>query len=129
MDRWKLRKSVIIFGVDNSSSQCLEDATITPEAKYTIIFTVLEKQFVLSLHYNESDSFLFVNTAKICQFNAKNSGRKPYPLCLGNISKDFTFDNMKKTGLKGDVIVADYYPINISDILEIQRIFKERNII
>ena len=36
---------------------------------------------------------------------------------------------MKKTGLKGDVIVADYYPINISDILEIQRIFKERNII
>ena len=52
MDRWKLRKSVIIFGVDNSSSHCLEDATITPEAKYTIIFTVLEKQFVLSLHYN-----------------------------------------------------------------------------
>ena len=24
-----------------------------------------------------------------------------YPLCLGNISKDFTANNMKKTGLNG----------------------------
>ena len=25
----------------------------------------------------------------------------PYPLCLGNISKDFTANNMKETGLNG----------------------------
>ena len=34
-------------------------------------------------------------------FKAKDSEIRPYPLCLGNISNDFTIDNMKKTGLKG----------------------------
>ena len=33
-------------------------------------------------------------------FKANDSEIKPYPLCLGNISKDFTTDDMKKTGLK-----------------------------
>ena len=32
------------------------------------------------------------------EFEAKQSQIKPYPLCLGNISKDFTADNMKKQG-------------------------------
>ena len=32
------------------------------------------------------------------EFKAKQSEIKPYPLCLGNISKDFTADNMKKQG-------------------------------
>ena len=30
---------------------------------------------------------------------SKASEIKPYPLCLGNISNDFTANNMKKTGL------------------------------
>ena len=30
------------------------------------------------------------------QFKTKDSGRKPFPLCLSNISQDFTIDNMKK---------------------------------
>ena len=34
------------------------------------------------------------------QFKTKYSEIKPYPLYLGNISKDVTIDNMKKTGLK-----------------------------
>ena len=48
---------------------------------------------------------------------------KPYPLCLGNISKDFTIDNMKKTGLKGYVHVfsANYNIIDTNDILDIYR--------
>ena len=33
----------------------------------------------------------------------KNSEIKDYALCLGNISKDFTINDMKKTGLKGVV--------------------------
>ena len=37
------------------------------------------------------------------QFKAKDSEMKPFPLRLGNISKDFTIDNMKKTRLKGYV--------------------------
>ena len=39
--------------------------------------------------------FLFVNSTKIYQFKVKGSETKPYPLCLGSISKDFTAKNMK----------------------------------
>ena len=45
----------------------------------------------------------FVNAKKIFQFKAKNSKIKDYALCLGNISKDFIINNMKKIGLKGVV--------------------------
>ena len=68
----------------------------TAEAICLINLTGSEKRFILSLHYNRSDSFLFVNAIKIYQFKVKDSEIKPYPLCLGNISKDFTIDNMKK---------------------------------
>ena len=101
----------------------LDDITITAEAKYSINFTETGKIFVLSLQYNGSNSFLFVNAAKIYQFKAKDSEIKTYTLCLGNISKDFTVDNMKKTGLKG---VVKVFPINCNvidtkDILDIHR--------
>ena len=44
---------------------------------------------------------LFVDATKIYQFKVKNPETKTYPLCLGNVSKDFTIHNMKKkTGLK-----------------------------
>ena len=107
-------KNVIIFEVDMSSSvpidnkgkdililgegptQGLHDTTLTAEAKYPINFTQLGKTFVLSLHYNGSNRFLFVNDTKVYQFKAKNSEIKDYALCLGNISKDFTINNMKK---------------------------------
>ena len=104
----------IIFGADMSSSvhvynkekdifilgerptQRLDDTTLTAEAKYPINFTQSGKRFVLSLHYNGSNSFLFVNATNVYQFKAKNSEIKDYALCLGNVSKDFTINNMKK---------------------------------
>ena len=58
------------------------------------------KIFVLSLHYNGSNSFLFVNATKVYQFKAKNSEIKDYALCLGNVSKDFTINKMKKNRIK-----------------------------
>ena len=41
----------------------------------------------------------------VYQFKGKESEIKPYPLCLGNISNNSTIINMKKTGLKGSVLV------------------------
>ena len=70
--------------------------TLTGEAKYLIDFTRSGKRFVLSLHYNEGNNFLFVNTTKVYQFKAKDSEQKEYPLCLGNIAKDNAINNMKK---------------------------------
>ena len=61
-----------------------------------INFTQPNKRFVLSLQFNGSSSFLFVNATKIYHFKAKDSEIKIYPFCLGNISKDFRTDNIKK---------------------------------
>ena len=53
------------------------------------------------MHYNGANSFLFVNGKEIIKFKEKYSGIVASPLCLGNISKDWSTDNMKKTGLNG----------------------------
>ena len=48
---------------------------------------------------------------------------KNYALCLGNISKDFTVNNMKKTGLKEVVnfFSVDFNSIDTYDILDIHK--------
>ena len=51
---------------------------------------------MLSSQNNGSNSFLIVNATKIHQLKAKDCKIKPYILFLGNISRDFTIDNMKK---------------------------------
>ena len=58
-------------------------------------FTVANKTFCLSLHYNGENSYLFVNGAEIYKFKAKDSELILGPICLGNISKDWLVDNMK----------------------------------
>ena len=76
-------KIVIIFGADMSSSlhidnknkdililvqrltKRLDDTTLTLEAIYLINFMQPHRQFVLSLHYNGSNRFLFINATKI----------------------------------------------------------------
>ena len=63
---------------------------------YSINFTVTKKKSCLSLHYNRAKSYLFVNNTEIYKFKAKDSGIVASPLCLGNISKDWSTDNMKK---------------------------------
>ena len=63
-------------------------------------FTQTSKRFVLILRYNETNSFLLINAKKIYQFKDKNSEIKDYTLGLGNISKDFTINNMKKIGIR-----------------------------
>ena len=88
-------KDILILG--EGPTQGLDDTTLTAEAKYLINFTQSGKRFVLSLHYNGSSSFLFVDATKVYQFKAKNSEIKDYGLFLGNISKDFTIINVKKT--------------------------------
>ena len=48
------------------------------------------------MHTMEVTVFLHVNGVKLDQFKATISEMKSYSLCLGNISKDFAFNNMKK---------------------------------
>ena len=69
---------------------------------YKINFTEKNKKNCLSLHYNGANSYLYVDGTEIHKCKAKDSEIVASPLCLGNISKDFSVDNMKKTRLNGD---------------------------
>ena len=81
------------------------------------------------MHYNGANSYLFVNGTEIYKFKAKDSEIVVTPLCLGNISKDFSVDNMKKTGLNGYVydFSVDYDAIGVDDILDIHKYLMEKN--
>ena len=69
------------------------------------------------MHYNGANSYLFVNGKEIIKFKAKDSEIVASPLCLGNISKDWSTDDMKKTGLNGYVYEfnVDYNKFGIAD--------------
>ena len=114
-------KDTLIFG--KRTTQGL-NYILTAEAEYSINFTRPGIKFCLSLHYNGSNSFLFVNATKIYQFKEKDYEIKKYSLRLGNISKDFTSINMKKkTGLNGYVYEfnVDYNIIDTSKIININK--------
>ena len=96
-----VKTNILVLG--EGPTQGLDNAATTAESKYPINFTEPGKKFLLSLEYNGRNSFLFGNATKIYQFKAKDSEIKPYLLCLGNILKDVTISNLKKTGLKGNV--------------------------
>ena len=70
---------------------------------YSINSTVTKRKFCLSLPYNGANSYLFVSGTEIYKFKAKYSEIVASPLCLGNISKDWLTDNMKRTGLNRHV--------------------------
>ena len=89
-------KSKKILILSEGPTKGLDDTTLTAEAIYLINFTQPNKRFVLILRYNESKSFLFVNATKLNQIKTKISEVKDYALCLGNISNNFTINNLKK---------------------------------
>ena len=62
-------RDTLILG--EGPTQGLDDTTLTAEAKDAINFTQLRKRFALSLRYNGSDSFLFINITKIYQSKQK----------------------------------------------------------
>ena len=93
--------------------------TLSVKKMYSINFTVNGKKFCLSLHYNGPNSYSFVNATEIIKFKAKDSEIVATPVCLGNISKDWSVGNMKKAGLNRYIFYfsADYDAIVVDDIL------------
>ena len=83
------------------------------------------------MHYNREDSYLFVIGTEIYKFKAKDSKIVATPLCLGKTSKDWSVDNMKKTGLNGYVynFSIDYDAIAVDDILDIHNYLMKKNYI
>ena len=108
--------NVTIFGVDVSSShadnkkkylsilgegpmQGLDGTTLTAQKMYLINFTKSRDKFCLSLHCNRANIYSFVSGTDIIKFKATKFEIVSTPLCLGNISKDYSVNNIKKTGL------------------------------
>ena len=96
---------------------------------YSINVTVTKEKFCLSLDYNESNSYLSVNGTEIDKFKVKDSEIVASPLCVGNISKDWSTDNMKKTGFNGYIydFGVDYDAIDIDDIKDIHKYLMKKN--
>ena len=131
-------RNVLIFGVDMSFSahatnkanhiyligdgltQGINDTTIYAEKKYFKKFTEPNVKFVLSLHYNSNDSYLFVNVRQELKFKAKIDQLVKEKLCKGNLNDQWTTTESEKTGLYRNIydFVVDY-----EEILLLQTIY------
>ena len=125
-------RNVLIFGADMSFSvhatnranhiylmgtgltQDINDTMIYAERNFCRNFTVPCKKFVLSLHYNGNDSYLFVNGRQELKFKAKTDQLVKEKLCIGNLSDQWTTSESEKTGLYGKIydFVVDYEQIS-----------------
>ena len=81
------------------------------------------------MHYNGANSYLFVNGTEIIKFKAKDSEILAYSLYLGNILKDWSQDNMKKTGFNGYIydFRSDNNAITVLDIQDIHKYLMKKN--
>ena len=71
---------------------------------------------------------MFINGTEIYKFKAKDSEIVVTPLCLGNISKDWSMDNMKRTGFNGYVydFSIDYNATDV-DVKDIHKYLMKKN--
>ena len=120
------KKDTLVLG--KGPTQGLEHP-LTAEKMYSINFTVTKEKFCLCLHYNGANRCLFVNGTEIYKLKAKDSEVVPTPLCLGNTLKDWSVDNMKKTGFTGYVydFSVNYDAIAVDDILDIHNYLMKKN--
>ena len=102
---------------------------MTAEKKYSIKFTESRKKFCLSLYYNWANSYLFVNGVENIKSKAKYSEIVATSLCIGNISKGFSVDNIKKAELNGYVydFSVDYDANTVNDILGIHKYLMKKH--
>ena len=115
-----MEKDILLLG--KTSTQGLEH-TLTAEKMYSINFVLTKNKFCLNLHYNGGSSYLFVNGTEMYKFKAKDSEIVLSPLSLGNISKDWSADNMKKSVLTGYIydFSVDYDSIAVDGLKDIQK--------
>ena len=60
------------------------------------------------MHYNQANSYLFINGTENYKFKEKDSEIVATPLCLRNVSKDFFLDKMKKTAVDDILDIHKY---------------------
>ena len=103
-----------IYVMGKDFIQGINDTTIYAEKLFHNNFTEFGAKFVLSLHYNGDNSYLFANGRQELKFKAKNDQVINKKLCLGNLSGECTTIESEKTGVYGNIydFVVDYKAIN-----------------
>ena len=124
-------RNVLIFGADMKFSvhatnranhiylkgtgltQGINDTTIYAEKNFYKNVTDFGKKFMLSLHNNDDDSYLFVNGRQELKFKPKTDQLVKEKLCIGNLSDQWTASESEKTGVYGKMydFVVDYEQI------------------
>ena len=102
-----------IYLMGEGLTRDIHDTTIYVEKNYYRTFIDHGKKFVLSLHYNADDSYLFVNGKQELKFKAKNDQLVKEKLCIGNFSDQWTTSESEKTGLYENIydFAVDYEAI------------------
>ena len=121
-----------IYVMDDGLIQGIHDTTLYVERKYFRNFTEPNVKFVLSLHYNGNDSYLFVKGRQELKFKCKTDQLVKEKLCIGNLSDHWTASESEKTGLYGNIydFVVDYEEIlGVKPIYDMHRyLMTKRNI-
>ena len=120
--------------------QMIEKTTIYTEKTYSPNFSVENKTFVLSLHYNGDNYFLFVNGQTFTQFKTNDSlfsGTNTKILTLGTLTKPhpsgannrLSPKNIKDTKMYGNIygFSVDYSSISNEEILKIHKYLMKKN--
>ena len=113
-----------IYVMGDGLIQGINDTTIYLEKNYYRNFTDPGKKYVLSLHYNGDNSYLFVNGRQELKFKAKTDQLVNEKLCIGNFSDQWEASESEKTGLYGSIyhFVVDYEQIvGIKTIYDMHR--------
>ena len=102
-----------IYVMGKDYIQKINDTTIYAEEMFYINFTDPGHKFILSLHYNGDNSYLFVNGREELKFKTKTKQIINTNLCLGNLSNSCTKDQSTKTSLYGNIydFIVDYKAI------------------
>ena len=90
--------------------QKINDTAIYAEKIYSPNFSKENKVFVLSLHYNSENSYLFVNVKEVIKFKAKDSETKARPIVLGSIS---TNDYLSSNDIKDSKLYGNVYDFSV----------------
>ena len=103
-------KASNIYVLGKDYIQKINDAKIYAEKMYYRNFTDPGKKFVLSLHYNGNNSYLYVNGNQELKFKAKTDQLVKEKIYLGNLSDQWTMSESEKTRLHGKIydFVVDY---------------------
>ena len=113
-----------IYVMDDGFAQGIHDTTIYAVKNFYRNFTDPGKTFVLSVHYNSDESYLFVNGRQELKFKCKTDQLVKEKLCIGNLSDQWTASKSEKTGLYGNIydFVLDYEQIvGVGPIYEFYR--------